>query len=75
MFLQINKHLIPTNPEKVLDNKTWESQIPKRPSLRLYDKGEEEEKKPLATTRMSPFKDDLLFLRRCRRYKIHEIAA
>ena len=40
------KHLIPTNPEKVgsLNNKTWESQIPKRPTLRLYDKAEEEGK-------------------------------
>jgi hypothetical protein len=47
MFLNINKHLIPTNPEKVvsLDNKTWESQISKRPALRLYDEGKEEEKK------------------------------
>ena len=53
-----------------LNYKTWESQIPKRPTLRLYDEGEEEEKKPLATTRMSMFEDDLLFLQRCRLYKI-----
>jgi hypothetical protein len=61
MFLKINKHLIPTNPKKVvsLDNKTWESQIPKRPLLRLYNEGKK--KTPLATTRMSPFEDDLLF--------------
>lgn len=46
MFLKINKHLIPTNPSKVvnLDNKTWESHIPKCPALRLYDEGEEQEK-------------------------------
>jgi hypothetical protein len=45
MFMKINKHLIPTNHKKVvsLDNKTWESQIPKRPTLRLYDEGEKKE--------------------------------
>ena len=56
MFLKINEHLIPTNPEKVvsLDNKTWESQIPKRPALRLYDEGEEEEKKPTSDDENEP---------------------
>jgi hypothetical protein len=56
MFLKINKHLIPTNPEKVvfLDHKTWESQIPKRPSMRLYDEGEEEEKKAISDDENEP---------------------
>ena len=56
MFLKINKHLIPSNPKKVvsLDNKTWESQIPKHPSLRLYDEGEEEEKKATSDDENEP---------------------
>jgi hypothetical protein len=56
MFLKINKHLIPTNLDKVvsLDNKTWESQIPKRPTLRLYNEGEEEERKPLSDDKNEP---------------------
>ncbi|CAK9233895.1 unnamed protein product [Sphagnum troendelagicum] len=49
MFLEINKHLIPTNPTEVvlLDKKmnlSWENNIPKRPIMALYDGGEEEEK-------------------------------
>ena len=56
MFLKINKHLIPTNPKKVVsfDNKTWESQIPKRSSLQLYDEGEEEEKKATSNDKNEP---------------------
>jgi hypothetical protein len=55
-MMKINKHLIPTNPEKVvsLDNKTWESQIPKRPALWLYDEGEEEEKKATSDNKNEP---------------------
>ena len=56
MVMKINKHLITTNPEKVvsLDNKTWESQISKCPSLRLYDEGEEEEKKATSDDENEP---------------------
>jgi hypothetical protein len=47
MFLKINKHLIPMNPEEVapFDKKmNWENNIPKRLVMALYDGGEEEEK-------------------------------
>jgi hypothetical protein len=56
MFMKINKHLMLTNPEKVvsLDNKTWESQIPKHPLLRLCDEGKEEEKKPTSNDENEP---------------------
>jgi hypothetical protein len=56
MFMKINKHLISTNIKKIvsLDNKTWESQIPKRPSLRLYNEGEEEEKKATSDNENEP---------------------
>jgi hypothetical protein len=56
MFMKINKHLIPTNLEKVvsLDNKTWESKIPKRLALRLYDEGEEKEKKATSDDENEP---------------------
>ena len=37
-----------------LDNKTWESQLPKRPALRLYDEGEEEEKKATSDDENEP---------------------
>ena len=56
MFLKINKHLILTNLEKVvsLDNKTWDSQTPMCPALRLYNEGEEEEKKTTSDDKNEP---------------------
>jgi hypothetical protein len=56
MFLKINKHLIPTNLENIVsfNNKTWESQISKRPTLRLYNEGEEEEKKGTSNDENEP---------------------
>ena len=37
-----------------LDNKTWKSQITKRPTLRLYNEGEEEEKKATSDDENEP---------------------
>ena len=44
MFLKINKHLMPTNPDDViLLGKEWEEKIPKRHVMRLYDVEEDQD--------------------------------
>jgi hypothetical protein len=44
MFLKINKHLMPTNPDDViLLGKEWEEKIPKHLVMRLYDAEEEDD--------------------------------
>ena len=59
MFLKINKHLMPTNPDDVIMlGKEWEEKIPKRPIMRLYDAEEDQEEEEEEDSASSSDGDD-----------------